>query len=248
MRRTLRRAAMAAGALALAGSFMSVATLPAYAASENEAYIFAASGLVTVHNLDEADYPPDVYPSSDNGVTLTAAVTGGLISATSGIVDDDATATSASSTVASLTLGVATLGLSITTLQASCVFNSNTGTVSGTTTIAGGDISGLGIVTVPFVPTLTNDPTTLLSLAGVTITEDAQSTNGSGTLTVTALQIVTAVQTIDIGNAVCNSANVAPVPMLPSAAAQAGASGLAAMAILGGGYSILRRRRAATLA
>ena len=127
-------------------------------------------------------------------------------------------------------------------VESSCSFNTNTDTVSGATTITNGSIDlTLGTVT------LASDPAPNTTVAGLgslaTIVLNQQTTAGDGTLTVNALAITIAGQTLTVGTSVCNDASLAPVPALPGIAKPIGL-GVAGLVGLGGvGFYFRRLRR-----
>ena len=115
--------------------------------------------------------------------------------------------------------------LSATSVQSACTFDTNTGTVSGTTTIADGEVSvtGLPAIVLDFNP----PPNSAVSVPGIaTITLNRQTVAADGTLTVTAISVslLGTTQTLSIGTSVCNAANLAPVPMVPGTDALAAAA------------------------
>jgi hypothetical protein len=235
-RRIAAGAARIAGAFALAGALSMLAIMPASAASPNRSYATAATGLISSSPIGAASYP------GTSPVTSGNANIAGLV--TTGTYTDTADATDASSTVASVSGTLSTLfSLSAESVESSCTFNTNTGLVTGTTTITDGSAMN-GLTTIP----LTQNPapnTTVSGLSGVaSVTLNAQSTATDGTLTVTAIQIslLGSTQTLNIGTSVCNAANLAPVPVLPGKTMSV-TLGAAGMLGLGGIGLQLRRRR-----
>lgn len=103
MNRKVIGATKAAAALSIAGGILAASALPAAAASPNEAYAAAATGLISLSPQALATYP------GTSPVTLASLNVAGLI--TSGVLNDAAGPTSASSSIAnpSVTLGLATL-------------------------------------------------------------------------------------------------------------------------------------------
>jgi hypothetical protein len=225
----------------LAGGLVAVASVslsggPAFAASPNEAYAASASGLVSISPVAEATYPgtsPGSVASISSGTLITA-----------GAVTDTADATDASSTIANLNVGLSALvALTSDDVASSCSFDTNTDTVSGATTITNGSIDLTPLDTIA----LTSNPAPNTTVAGLgslaTIVLNQQTTAGDGTLTVNALAITIAGQTLTVGTSVCNDASLAPVPALPGIAKPIGL-GVAGLVGLGGvGFYFRRLRR-----
>jgi hypothetical protein len=224
----------------LAGGLVAVASVslsggPAFAASPNEAYAASARGLVSISPVAEATYPgtsPGSVASISSGTLITA-----------GAVTDTADATDASSTIANLNVGLSALvALTSDDVTSSCSFNTNTDTVSGATTITNGSID-----LTPLAISLASNPAPNTTVAGLgslaTIVLNQQTTAGDGTLTVNALAITIAGQTLTVGTSVCNDASLAPVPALPGIAKPIGL-GVAGLVGLGGvGFYFRRLRR-----
>ncbi len=235
MNRKIIAATKAAAALSIAGGILAAAALPADAASPNEAYGAAATGLISRSPQALAPYP------GTSPVTLASLNVAGLI--TSGVLNDAAGPTSASSRIAnpSVTLGLATL--TATTVSSSCSFDTNTGTVSGTASLTGAQVATpLGPIPLAANPA----PNTAVSVPGIaSITLNKQTTAADGTLTVDGIDVslIGSTQTIDLGVSVCNAADLSPVPILPSKAVPAALGGFGLL--FGGGlcYQITRRRR-----
>ena len=239
MTRRIPRFARIASTVAVAGALSTLAIMPASAASPNAAWAADATGLITAAPIGEATFP------GTSPVTLANANILGLL--TTGVITDTASNTAASATIADISASLTALvTLSATTVQSSCVFNTNTDAVSGLTTIAGGEI-----VTPLTTITLASNPaknTVVAGLTGIaTVTLNAQSVAGDGTLTVTAIQIslLGSTQTLNLGTSVCNAADLAPVPALPGKTMPV-ALGAAGMLGLAGAGLQLRRRRAGT--
>ena len=231
----------AAASVSLAGGILAAAAGPAAAASPNEAYGAQATGSVSVSPVAEATYP------GTSPVTLANISAGSLLS--SGLVTDTADATSASSTIANPSAGLGTgVNLTATAVTSSCSFDPNTATVSGTSSIANGSVSTLGL---PIALASNAAPNTTVSVPGVaTITLNRQTTAADGTLTVDAVyvQLAGGTQTLTIGASVCNAASLAPVPVLPGMALPIGLGGLTVLMLGGVAYQVTRRRRAAAAA
>ncbi len=231
----------AAASVSLAGGILAAAAGPAAAASPNEAYGAQATGAVSVSPVAEATYP------GTSPVTLGSISAGSLLS--SGLVTDTADATSASSTIANPSAGLGTgVNLTATAVTSSCSFDPNTATVSGTSSIANGNVSTLGL---PIALASNAAPNTTVSVPSVgTITLNRQTTAADGTLTVDAVyvQLAGGTQTLTIGESVCNAASLAPVPVLPGMALPIGLGGLTVLMLGGVAYQVTRRRRAAAAA
>jgi hypothetical protein len=238
MTRRIPGAARIAGTLTLAGALSLIAIMPAAAAAPNEGYAAGATGLISAGPLGLATYP------GTSPVSLLNANIAGLL--TTGVVTDTADATDASSTIADVSATLTALvTLSATTIGSSCTFNTNSDAVSGTTTIAGGEIT-LPLTTI----TLAASPapnTVVAGLAGIaTVTLNAQTTAVDGTLTVTAVQIslIGSTQTLSLGVSVCNDANLAPVPILPGKSMPIALGAAGVLGLAGTGLQLRRRRLA----
>ncbi len=235
MKLTMRGIGKAAGALALAGSVLVATALPAVAASPNRAYGASASGLISHGPIGEATFP------GTSPVTVANANITGLLA--TGVVTDTAGPTSASSTVAN---PVGSLGklvsLTADSVTSSCIFNTDTGKVTGTATINNGKVTGLLPITLASNP----PPNTHVTVPGIaTITLNRQFTALDGTLTVQAIHVALlgSAQTLSIGVSVCNAANLAPVPILPGRSAQIVLGAVVLLALVGLGYQVSTRRR-----
>jgi hypothetical protein len=232
----------AAASVSLAGGILAAVAGPAAAASPNEANGVVGTGLITVNPVAEATFP-GTSPTSLAHVNVS-----GLI--TTDLVTDTADATSASSTIANPTVTLAGLaGLSATAVTSSCSFDTNTATVSGTSSVANGTVTVLG--SSPITLAANPAPNTTVNVPGVaTITLNRQVTAGDGTLTVNAIYVslVGGTQTVSIGNSTCNAASLAPVPVLPGMALPIGLGAIALLGLGGLGYQVSRRRRAAAAA
>lgn len=223
--------------LAAAGALSAIAIMPASAASPNEAYAAGATGLISVSPIGLATFP------GTSPVTLANANVVGLL--TTGVVTDTADATDASATVANVSAGLTALvTLSATAVGSSCTFNTNTGVVSGSTTIAGGAIvTPLSTITLAANP----GPNTSVSVPGIaSITLNAQSTAGDGTLTVAAIQVTLlgSTQTLSLGVSVCNAADLSPVPVLPGKTMSVTLGAVGLLGLAGAGTQLRRRRQA----
>ena len=164
------------------------------------------------------------------------------------LVRDEADATSASSTISGIEsrLGVLAV-LHARLVTSSCRFDPNTATVSGTSSIVGGDVSG--ILSIP-LPDHTA-PNTVVSVPGVaTIMLNRQTTASDGTLTVDAVyvKLLGHAQTLTLATSVCNDASLAPVSILPGKALPIGLGALGLVMLGGLGYQFSRRRRQAAAA
>lgn len=241
MNRKINALIKAAASLSLAGGILAATTGPAFAASPNEAYGAQATGLITTAELVEATFP------GTSPVTAVSASIPGLL--TTGIVTDTATATSASSTVANVAATLSALAtLRADAVSSSCHFDTNTGTVSGTSSITNGRVVILGGTTILLAAAA--PPNTTVAVPGVaTITLNRQTTAPDGTLTVSAIYVkLLNGQTLTIATSVCNKANLAPISILPGPALPIGLGALTLLLLGGAGYQVSRRRRQATAA
>lgn len=161
-------------------------------------------------------------------MSLAAVDANGLVTAKA--ATDTAGPTTASSTLADVEV-LGALGLSpasINTVTSSCSYNSSTNTVSGTTSIVGGQLlsglSGLGGLgglgglnglgglsgLLPLSLPANPAPNTTLTVPGVlSITLNKQVSSG-GTLEVdaVAISLLGTAETITIGTSICNSATL----------------------------------------
>ena len=237
MNRRIKGAAKVAASMSLAAGILAAAAGPAAAASPNQSDAAAATGLISASPLALATFP------GTSPVSVANANIVGLLS--TGVVTDTADAVSASSTIANVSATLSALStLSATSVGSSCSFDTDTGTVSGTTTIAGGNVATTGL---PGITLAANPaPNTNVSVPGIaSITLNRQTTAGDGTLTVDAIfvTLLGSTQTLTIGTSVCNAANLAPVPILPGMALPIGLGSLGVLMVGGLGYQISRRRR-----
>jgi hypothetical protein len=232
----------AVASLSLAGGILAAAAGPAAAASPNEAYGAAATGLINVSPLGLATFP------GTSPVTVANVNIAGLL--TTGIVTDTADATSASSTIANVAVHLSALAtLRARAVTSSCHFDANTGTVTGTSSIANGRVVLLNGL--PITLNAAAGPNTTVTVPGVaTITLNRQVTASDGTLTVDAIYVnlLNSTQTLTIAASVCNAASLAPVPVLPGAALPIGLGAIALLGLGGLGFQVSRRRRQATAA
>jgi hypothetical protein len=239
MNRTFRTLIRVAGAMTAAGGLTVAAMMPAEAAAPNLAYAAGATGLISVSPIGEATYP-GTSPVSVADASIAGLLDTGVATATAG-------PTSASENIANVSATLSLVAsLFADSVTSSCLFNTNTGTVSGSVTIANGEVSTpLGDITLDSNPT-PNEGVTVPGIA--TITLNQQTTAGDGTLTVTAIYIALlgTTQTLSIGTSVCNAANLAPVPVLPGVAMPITLAGLGAMLLAVLVYQAGRRRRRAT--
>jgi hypothetical protein len=230
----------AAASLAPASGVLAMTTSPAFAASPNEAFGAAATGLISASPIGLATSP------GTSPVTVANANILGLL--TTGVVTDTADATDASSTINNITATLTALaGLTATSVMSSCSFNTDTGTVSGTASITDGVVS---IPLGPIVLAANPAPNTVVSgLAGIaTVTLNQQSTAADGTLTVNAIAIslIGSTQTLTLGTSVCNASDLSPVSLMPGMAMPIGLGTLGLLALGGVGYYFNTRRRVAT--
>lgn len=231
-----------AASLSLAGGILAAAALPAAAASPNEAYGAAATGLISVSPVAESTFP------GTSPVSVANINVAGLLR--TGLVTDTANATSASSTVADVraTLSAAS-ALRADAVTSSCSFNPNTGTVSGTSGITNGRVTITGLPAITLAAAAA--PNTTVSVPGIaTITLNRQITATDGTLTVDAIfvSLLGSTQTLTIATSVCNKASLAAVPILPGKSLTFGLGGLSLLVVGGVGYQFSRRRRQAAAA
>lgn len=232
----------AAASISLAGGILAAVAGPAAAASPNEAYGAAATGLVNVAPLGLATFP------GTSPVTVANVDIAGLI--TTGVVTDTADATTASSTIANPAVNLSALAtVRAAVVTSSCRFDPNTGLVTGTSSIARGRVVLIGGV--PIALDAAAAPNTTVNVPGVaTITLNRQVTAGDGTLTVDAIYVnlLNSTQTLTVATSVCNAASLAPVPVLPGMALPIGLGAIALIGLGGLGYQVSRRRRAAAAA
>jgi hypothetical protein len=232
----------AAASLSLAGGILAAAALPAAAASPNEAYGAAATGVINVSPVAEAAFP------GTSPVTLAHINIPGLLH--TGLVTDTADATSASSTIADVRATLSALAtLRADAVTSSCRFDPNTGTVSGTSGITNGRVTITGLPTITLAAAA--PPNTTVSVPGIaTITLNRQTTATDGTLTVDAIYVslLGSRQTLTIATSVCNKASLAPVPILPGKSLAFGLGGLSLLSVGGVCYQFSRRRRQAAAA
>jgi hypothetical protein len=241
MNRNISGFVKAAASLSLAGGILAAAALPAAAAAPNIAYAVSGSGLVTISPIGEATFP------GTSPVTLANANVPGLV--TTGAVTDTATATTASSTIANVGVTLSALAsVAATTVSSSCVFNTTTGTVSGTAHLVGAGISlaGVQLVTLDANPTRNETVALPAALSGIlSITLNKHTTAADGTLTVDAvfITILGSGQTLTLASSTCNTAALAAVPVLPTKTLAFSIGGLGLLLMGGLGYQVSRRRR-----
>jgi hypothetical protein len=237
MNRKVKGLAKAAASISLAGGVLAMAAGPAFAASPNESYAVQATGLVNVSPVAEATFP------GTSPVNLLHVNVAGLL--TADIAHDTADATDASSSLAHIRATLSLVSaLTIDAVNSSCTFDTNTDTVSGTASLIRGAVGPLLLDANPA-------PNTTITVPGVaTVTLNQQTTAPDGTLTVNAVYIslLGSTQTLTLGTSVCNSADLAPVGILPGVAMPIGLGTLGLLALGGTGYYFTRRRRVATIA
>lgn len=221
--------------ISLAGGVLAAAAGPALAAAPNEAYGVAATGLISISPVGMAT------SDGPSPVTVAHVNIAGLLSAR--IIHDKADATSASSTIADIRAILAPLvKLHVKIVTSSCMFDTNTDTVSGEASIIGGRIGTLLPINLLTHPA----PNTTISVPGIaTITLNRQVTAPDGTLTVDAIYVdlLSGTQTLTLGTSVCNDASLDPVSILPGIAMPIGLGTLGLLALGGVGYYFSRRRR-----
>jgi hypothetical protein len=229
----------AASASLVAGVIMATAG-PAAAAGPNASDGAAATGLITLAPVAPASFP------GTSPATVASVNVAGLL--TTGVVTDTADATDASSTIANVAAtlsAVATVRAAAVT--SSCTFDTNTGTVTGTSGITNGRVALVGLANIALDANAA--PNTTVSVPGIaTITLNRQTTAADGTLTVDAIYVdlLGDTQTITIGTSTCNAASVAPVPVLPGMSLPIGLGALGVLGLGGVGFVVARRRRTAT--
>jgi hypothetical protein len=226
----------AASASLVAGAIMATAG-PAAAAGPNMSDGAAATGLISLAPVAPASFP------GTSPATVASVNVANLL--TAGVVTDTADATSASSTIANVAATLATgTTLNADAVTSSCTFDTNTGTVTGTSSITSGNVTVGGV---PLLTLAANAaPNTTVNVPGVaTVTLNRQVTAADGTLTVDAIYVnlLSGTQTLTIGTSVCNAANLAPVPVLPGMALPIGLGGLGVLGLGGVGFVVARRRR-----
>jgi len=229
--------AKAAASMSLAAGILAAAAGPAAAATPNEAYGAAATGLISVSPLAEATYP------GTSPVTLAHLSIPGLLATDA--VKDTADATSASSTIANPAVTLSALAdVRADAVTSSCQFDPNTGMVTGTSGITNGRVTLLG--SRPITLNAAAGPNTSVSVPGIaTITLNRQVTAPDGTLTVDAIYVslLGSTQTLTLGTSVCNAASLAPVPVLPGLALPIGLGALGLLMVGGMGYYLNKRRQ-----
>jgi len=242
MNRGIAGVAKITGALAAAGGMIIMAVMPAAAAAPNEAWAASATGRIHAFPRGLATYP-GISP-----VAIAHANIPGLL--TTGPATDKAGPTSASSTVRSVFATLAPRAtLAARTVSSSCRFNTRTGRVRGTAYIWGGTIR------VPKSPPIylaafpARNSSVWIPGLGTAIL-NKQSIAPDGTLRVTAIYVylLHGKQTLSLGVSVCNAADLAPVPMLPSKALPFTLGGLAVLFVVAVSYRVTRRGRFAPAA
>lgn len=231
----------AASASLVAGAILATAG-PAAAAGPNASDGAAATGLITLAPVAPASFP------GTSPATVASVNVAGLL--TTGIITDTADATDASSTIATVDATLSTLAaVRASAVTSSCTFDTNTGTVTGTSSITNGRVALVGAANIALAANAA--PNTTVSVPGIaTITLNRQTTAPDGTLTVDAIYVdlLGDTQTITIGTSTCNAASVAPVPVLPGMALPIGLGALGVLGLGGVGFAVARRRRTATAA
>jgi hypothetical protein len=231
----------AASASLVVGAIMATAG-PAAAAGPNASDGAAATGLITLAPVAPASFP------GTSPVTVASVNVAGLL--TTGIITDTADATTASSTIANVAATLTPLAtVQAAAVTSSCSFDTNTGTVTGTSGITNGRVALVGLPNIALDANAA--PNTTVSVPGIaTITLNRQTTAPDGTLTVDAIYVdlIGDTQTITIGTSTCNAASVAPVPVLPGMALPIGLGALGVLGLGGVGFVVARRRRVVTAA
>ena len=231
----------AASASLVAGAILATAG-PAAAAGPDMSDGAAATGLITLAPVAPASFP------GTSPATVASVNVAGLL--TAGVVTDTADATDASSTIANVDATLsAVAAVRAAAVTSSCTFDTNTGTVTGTSGITNGRVALVGLPNITLAANAA--PNTTVSVPGIaTITLNRQTTAPDGTLTVDAIYVdlLGDTQTITIGTSTCNAASVAPVPVLPGMALPIGLGALGVLGLGGLGFVVARRRREATAA
>jgi len=236
MNRKVKGLAKAAASISLAGGVLAMAAGPAFAAAPNESYAAQATGLINVSPIAEATFP------GTSPVNLLHVNVAGLL--TADVAHDRADATHASSSLVHIRATLSLISaLTINAVNSSCAFDTNTDTVSGTASLVAGSAGHILLLPNPA-------PNTVIDVPGARITLNRQRTAPGGTLTVNAVYIslLGSTQTLTLGTSVCNSADLAPVGILPGVAMPIGLGTLGLLALGGTGYYFTRRRRVATIA
>jgi len=231
----------AASVSLVAGAIMATAG-PAAAAGPNASDGAAATGVISIDPVAQAT-------TGNSPVTAATVDVAGLL--TTGVITDRANRTTASSDIADVAATLVTgTALNATAVTSSCAFDADTGAVTGTSSITGGNVTVAGV---PLLTLAANaGPNTTVDVPGVaTITLNRQTTDPTdGTLTVDAIYVnlLSGTQTLTIGTSTCNAARVAPVPVLPGMALPIGLGALGVFGLGGLGFVMTRRRRTATAA
>jgi hypothetical protein len=238
MKRTRNGLVKVTASLAVAIGLILASALPAAAAvSPNQAYGVRATGLISTARGGEGSYPGD-----------SLAIVGHVDIA--GLLRTDSVMDKAGPTVNSSRIGypavtlLARALLQARAVTSTCTFETNSGSVWGTTAIADGRIHMHGRLAA--VLAASPSPNTTITIRRVaTITLNKQTTAEDGTLTVTALYItlIGQHQTLSLGTSVCNRANLAPVPILPGRAMVITLVMLGLLVAGTLGYQVGRRRR-----
>ncbi len=231
----------AASASLVAGAILATAG-PAAAAGPNMSDGAAATGLIGLAPVAPASFP------GTSPATVASVDVAGLLH--TGVITDTADATDASSTIADVRATLSTVAtVRANAVTSSCTFDTNTGAVTGTSSITNGRVALVGLANIALDANAA--PNTTVSVPGIaTITLNRQTTAPDGTLTVDAIYVdlLGDTQTITIGTSTCNAASVAPVPVLPGMALPIGLGALGVLGLGGLGFAVARRRRTATAA
>jgi hypothetical protein len=242
MKRGMTGIVKIAGSLAMAGGLIAMAAMPAAAAAPNEGYGAGATGLISASPIGLATFP------GTSPVTVANANILGLL--TTGVVTDTAAGTSASSNIASAGVTLSALAtLAATAVSSTCSFNTTTGVVSGSASITDGVVHVLGLpaIALPINPGK-NTGVTVPGIATLTLNRQTTATDGTVTVTAIYVSLLGSTQTLSLGVSVCNAADLAPVPMVPTKALPFALGGLGVLLIGGVAYRTTRRGRFTTAA
>jgi hypothetical protein len=239
MNRMIRGAAGLAGSLALVTGLLTVtASSAAGSAPVNQSYALNAVGHFSAQTVGQATYSggsPVVLPNVDSAGILRT-----------GIITDTAGAVSASSRISALAVVLPGHGsVRAAAVSSSCLFNRKTGVVTGTSSVAGGQITRPGgrTVALPAHPA----PNTRVAVSDLAeIILNRQYTGPRGTLTAEALWVRIRLphrQKLVLATSVCVRADLAATPPVSGATIRLTLGGLGLLLLGGIAYLLTRRRR-----
>jgi hypothetical protein len=239
MNRMIRGAAGLAGSLALVTGLLTVtASSAAGSAPVNQSYALNAVGHFSAQTVGQATYSggsPVVLPNVDSAGILRT-----------GIITDTAGAVSASSRISALAVVLPGHGsVRAAAVSSSCLFNRKTGVVTGTSSVAGGQITRPGgrTVALPAHPA----PNTRVAVSDLAeIILNRQYTGPRGTLTAEALWVRIRLphrQKLVLATSVCVRADLAATPPVSGATIRLTLGGLGLLVLGGIAYLLTRRRR-----